>query len=119
MPKTDFRTGYGHYEFLVMSFGLTNAPAVFVALKNSVFASYLDMFIVVVINDILICLKSQGKHEQQLLISFQILTDKRVLYIYIYNNSRITSCVKNSVSATLAKSGGLLRAHYHTGGCVS
>ena len=51
--KTAFRTRYGHYEFVVMSFGLTNAPAVFMCLMNNIMHKYLDKFVVVFIDDIL------------------------------------------------------------------
>jgi hypothetical protein len=66
IPKTTFSTQYGLYEFTVMSFRLTNAPTYFMNLMNKVFMDYLDQFVVVFIDGILIYSKNDGEHEEHL-----------------------------------------------------
>ena len=68
IPKMAFSTRYGLYEYLVMSFGLTNAPAFFMYLMNSVFMPELDKFMVVFIDNILVYSKNNEEHAQHLLI---------------------------------------------------
>ncbi|GJS13841.1 putative reverse transcriptase domain-containing protein [Tanacetum coccineum] len=77
--KTTFRTRYGHYEFQVMSFGLTNAPAIFMDLMNRVCKPYLDKFVIVFIDDILIYLKNKKEHEEHLKAVLKLLK-KEELY---------------------------------------
>ncbi|GJR27734.1 reverse transcriptase domain-containing protein [Tanacetum coccineum] len=79
VSKTAFRTRYGHYEFQVMPFGLTNAPAVFMDLMNRVCKPYLDKFVIVFIDDILIYSKSKQEHEEHLKIILELLK-KEELY---------------------------------------
>jgi hypothetical protein len=78
IPKTTFSTRYGLYEFLVMSFGLTNAPAYFMYLMNSIFMTELDKFVVIFIDDILIYSKNEEEHAEHLHIVLQRLREHKL-----------------------------------------
>nr|GFB05580.1 reverse transcriptase domain-containing protein [Tanacetum cinerariifolium] len=78
IPKTAFRTRYGHYEFQVMPFGLTNAPAVFIDLINRVCKPYLDRFVIVFIDDILIYSKNRKEHEGHLKLILKLLKEEEL-----------------------------------------
>ncbi|KAA3487957.1 DNA/RNA polymerases superfamily protein [Gossypium australe] len=80
VPKIAFRTRYGHYEFLVMPFGQTNAPAIFMDLMNHIFRPYLDKFVVVFIDDILIYSRDENEHAKHLSMVLQVLREKQ-LYV--------------------------------------
>ena len=73
--KTTFRMRYGHYEFTVVPFGLSNAPIVFMCLMNGIFREYLDKFVIVFLDDILIYSKSEEEHEKNLRMVLQVLRE--------------------------------------------
>nr|GEY91880.1 hypothetical protein [Tanacetum cinerariifolium] len=78
IPKTTFRTRYGHYEFQVMTFGLTNAPTVFMDLMNQACKQYLDRFVIVFIDDILIYSKNREEHEGHLKLILKLLKEEEL-----------------------------------------
>ena len=98
IPKTAFRTCYGHFEFTVMPFELTNAPAAFMNLMHRMFQPYLDQFVVVFVDDILIYSQSEWEHEYHLRIVLQLLRDYQLGI----------SCTLSSVSASFS----LLRGNF-------
>ena len=78
IPKTEFRTQYGNFKFIVMPSGLTNALAAFMDLMHKVFQPYLDQFVVVFVDDILIHSKFKEEHEGHLRIVLQVLRDHQL-----------------------------------------
>jgi hypothetical protein len=78
IPKTAFVSRYGLYGYTVLSFGLTNAPAYFMYLMNKVFMEYLDKFVVVFIDDILVYSRSKEEHEKHLRLALQKLREHRL-----------------------------------------
>jgi hypothetical protein len=78
IPKIAFTSRYGLYKFTVMSFSLTNAPAYFMYLMNKVFMEYLDKFVVVFIDDILVFSRSEGEHEEHLRLVLQKLHEHQL-----------------------------------------
>ena len=78
IPKTAFRTRYGHYEFLVMPFGLTNAPVAFMELMNRIFQPLLDNCVIVFIDDILVYSRSNQEHDKHLRDVLSILREKKL-----------------------------------------
>jgi hypothetical protein len=78
IQKMTFRTRYGHYEFVVVPFGLTNAPTTFMCLMNNVLNKFLDRFVLVFIDDILIYSKNREEHEEHLRLVLQLLRENRL-----------------------------------------
>jgi hypothetical protein len=76
--KTAFQTRYGHYEFIVVSFGLSNAPIVFMCLMNGIFIEYLDMFVIVFLDEILIYSKSEEENEKNFRLVLQVLREHQL-----------------------------------------
>jgi hypothetical protein len=76
--KTAFRTRYGHYEFTVVLFGLSNAPIVFMSLMNGVFKDYLDKFVIVFLDDILVYSRTEEEQEQHLRMVLQVLRENQL-----------------------------------------
>ena len=82
VPKTDVLTRYGHYEFLVMAFGLTNAPVAFIDLMNKVFQNYLDSFVIVFIDDILVYSKNASYNMGHFRVVLQTLKKHQLFAKY-------------------------------------
>ncbi|GJV08576.1 putative reverse transcriptase domain-containing protein [Tanacetum coccineum] len=88
IPKTAFRTRYGHYEFQVMPFGLTNAPAVFMDLMKRVCKPYLDKFVIVFIDDILIYSKAKKEHDEHLKPILKLLKKEKLKDKFVWVKRR-------------------------------
>jgi hypothetical protein len=73
--KTTFRTKYGHYEFVLVPFVSSNAPVVFMFFMNGIFINYLDMFVIVFLDDILVYSKLEEEHEHHLILVLQVLRE--------------------------------------------
>jgi hypothetical protein len=97
--KTTFRTNYGNYEIVVVPFGLTNAPTIFMCLMNGIFINYLDNFVIVFLDDIFVYSKSEEEHENHLILVLQVLREHQ-LY------AKLSKCY------FLSKSNPLLGTHY-------
>nr|GFA13228.1 putative reverse transcriptase domain-containing protein [Tanacetum cinerariifolium] len=89
IPKTTFRTRYRHYEVQVMPFGLTNAPVVFMDLMNNMCKPYLDIFVIVFINDILIYSRNEEEHANHLRIILELLRKEKLYAKFSKSGSSI------------------------------
>ncbi|GJY45731.1 putative reverse transcriptase domain-containing protein, partial [Tanacetum coccineum] len=121
IPKTAFRTRYGHFEFTVMPFGQTNAPAIFMDLMNHVCKPYLDKFVIVFIDDILIYSKSEEEHEVHLKTILDLLK-KEKLYANMVNtrtDAELAAAVQAAVDAMLPQIREQVREEYRTGAVAS
>jgi hypothetical protein len=78
IPKISFRTRFGHYEFIVVPFGLTNAPTIFISLMNGVFQNYLDRFVQVFLDDILNYSNNEREHEEHLRVVLSCLRENKL-----------------------------------------
>jgi hypothetical protein len=76
--KTTFRTSYEHYELVVVPFGLSNAPTIFMCLTNGIFRNYFDNFVIVFLDDILIYSKSEEYHDHHLILVLQVLREHKL-----------------------------------------
>jgi hypothetical protein len=76
--KKTFRTRYGHYEFVVAPFGLTNAPSTFMCLMNNVLNKFMEKFVLVFIDDILIYSKNKEEYEEHIRIVLQVLREHQI-----------------------------------------
>ncbi|GKF40665.1 putative reverse transcriptase domain-containing protein [Tanacetum coccineum] len=104
IPKTAFRTRYGHYEFQVMPFGLINAPAVFMDLMNRVCKPYLDKFVIMFIDDILIYSRNKEEHASHLRIILELLRKKKLYAKFSKCDFLVISSIIRDFMLTLPKS---------------
>ena len=109
IPKTAFRTRYGHFEFQVMPFGLTNAPAVFMDLMNRICGPFLDKFVIVFINDILIYSKTKSDHEQHIRQVLELLRKEKLYAKYRHRKYGLYAALHQPRHADDAGTGLFLR----------
>jgi hypothetical protein len=78
ISKNFFKTRFGHYEFIVVPFGFSNSPVVFMCLMNGVFQEYLDKFVIVFLDEILVYSKTKEEHEHHLRMVLQVLREHQL-----------------------------------------